>query len=272
MDDFRRANNANWDDRVAIHLGPGGYKVEKFIADPDHLTSIVRTDSAYLGDVSGLRLLHAQCHIGTDTLSWAKLGAEVTGIDFSKPAIEAARDIAARAGLDASFVMCELYTAADTLDDQFDIVYTGAGALCWLPDIAKWADVMSALVRPGGRFYINEFHPYVWALEEREDDMLVVTGPYFEAKEPRRWDDPNTYLGQGQVTHTITYEWNHGLGEIVTALIKSGLHIELLDEHRTANINILPHMIKVADGLYALPELQREALPVMYSILASKPL
>lgn len=143
MDEYRAANRANWDDRVPIHLGADEYRVEALIRDPKLLSAVVTHDRAVFGDVRGRTLLHAQCHIGTDTLSWARLGAQVTGFDFSADAIAAARSLATRMALPARFIEAELYAAADIIPESFDLVYTGVGAICWLPDIAGWARMMA---------------------------------------------------------------------------------------------------------------------------------
>ncbi len=181
MDEFRRANRENWDDRVAIHWGPDGYDAPGFIADPSRISATVETDRHVLGDVAGKRLLHLQCHFGKDTLSWARLGAEVTGIDFSPKAIAAARRLAADSGTAGRFVESELYAAPSVLDERFDIVYTGVGALNWLPDIRGWAGVVDHFLAPGSTFYMREGHPVLWSIDdERDDELLVVGHPYFE--------------------------------------------------------------------------------------------
>ncbi len=224
-----------------------------------------------MGEVRGKTLLHLQCHFGLDTLSWARLGAIVTGLDFSGEAIQAAQKISEESGVPGRFIQSDLYTAESVLDEQFDIVYTGVGALCWLPDIQDWAKVVARFVKPTGIFYIHEFHPVLWSLDdERKDGGLCMAYPYFETSTPNRWVDNRTYTdGDVRLENAITYEWNHGLGEIITALITSGLRIEFLHEHRTAVIQILPGMIEVEEG-WQLPE-GTERVPLMYSIKASRP-
>lgn len=269
MDEYRAANRANWDDRVPIHLGADEYRVEALIRDPKLLSAVVTHDRAVFGDVRGRTLLHAQCHIGTDTLSWARLGAQVTGFDFSADAIAAARSLATRMALPARFIEAELYAAADIIPQSFDLVYTGVGAICWLPDIAGWARMMAHFCRPGGRFFIRDAHPMLMALALRDDSVLEVTEPYFEQPQPTRWENDGTYAGTGTVARTITYEWNHGLGEIVTALLEAGFRIDAFREHRSAEWRALGHM--VADGeRWVLPPAQRDRLPLMFSIRATR--
>jgi SAM-dependent methyltransferase len=268
VEDYFAANLANWNDRVPIHAGPDGYGIEAFVREPARVTDVVDFDRRYLGDVRGRTLLHMQCHIGTDTLSWAKLGAKVTGIDFSSPALSVARDMAARLGLDARFVESELYASPTVLGDRFDIVYTGVGAINWLPDIARWAEVVAGFTRPGGTFYMREAHPILWALDdERDDDELVVSFPYFETADPVTWDEETTYHGSGVLEHTTTHSWNHGIGEILTAILDAGFRIDLFEEHRFVEWLAVRHMVE-DEGRFVLPDQQRDRVPLMYSLRA----
>jgi SAM-dependent methyltransferase len=271
-EDYLRANLANWDDRVPIHRASTDYSADRFIDDPSHLSGVVAFDSARLGDVRGKKLLHLQCHFGRDTLSWASLGAEVTGIDFSGPAIEEARRLSEASGVPGRFIVSDVYEAPTRLPEQFDIVYTGVGALCWLPDIRRWAEVVDAFLCPGGTFYIREGHPVLWALDyERPDDLLVLTLPYFETEEPTREEDEKTYTdGEATLANPVTYGWNHGLGEIISALVEVGLVITGLEEHRTVEWQALPFMVKGDDGLWRLPS-GEDRLPLMYTVTATKP-
>ncbi|MBW2256613.1 MAG: class I SAM-dependent methyltransferase [Deltaproteobacteria bacterium] len=273
MDHHRAANRDNWDDRVAIHWDSTEYDAGGFIADPTRLSDVVAFDRDYLGDVNGKRLVHLQCHIGKDTLSWARLGAEVTGVDFSEAGIAAARRLSAESGTPGRFVLSEVYDAPAVLGERFDIVYTGVGALNWLPDITGWARVVAALLEPGGTLYLREGHPMLWGLEWREDggDALVVRFPYFETVDPVSWDEDSTYAGDGKVAHTRTYEWNHGIAEIITALMDAGLTLTALREHRSLEWQGQPHMERGDDGLWRLPEHQRDLVPLMYSLTAVAP-
>lgn len=261
-------NLANWNDRVPIHAGPDGYDLDRYRRDPTHLSSIVEFDRHYLGDVAGKSLLHLQCHIGTDTVSWARLGARVTGIDFSEPALAVARDLAEDIGVDATFVRSDVYGSPDVVEGSFDVVYTGVGAINWLPDIVRWAEVVAHFTQPGGTFYIREGHPMLWAIDhDADDDRLEVITPYFETREPTTWDEDATYTGTGSLTATTSHEWNHGLGEIIDALIRAGFHIELVHEHRFLEWPALPTMRQEGDR-WVLPDEQRDLVPLMYSIRA----
>ena len=274
MDDYRVVNRANWDERVPVHVASEFYSVDRLAADPAALTSVVRFDVPRLGDIAGLRGVHLQCHIGTDTISLARLGAHMTGLDFSAAAITAARRLAAQAGLDTDFVEADAYSAADVLGaGRFDLVYTGVGALCWLPDIRRWAAVVAALLAPGGRLFLREGHPVLWAIDERHTHRLVVDYPYFETQQPIVFEDPTTYVeGDARIEHAVTLSWNHGLCEIVSALLDEGLVLTQLVEHDTVPWEALPGQMEQAGELreWQLVE-RRERLPMTYTLQAVKP-
>jgi SAM-dependent methyltransferase len=243
MTDYRDVNRASWDERAPAHAASPDYAVGRFAADPAFLSEVVRFDLPLLGDISGLRGVHLQCHIGTDTVSLARLGARMTGLDFSGVAVAQARRIAQEAGASVQFVEADVYDAAAVLGPgTFDLVFTGIGALCWLPDIRRWAGAAGALLRPGGRLFLREGHPMLWALaDSRQDDLLVVDFPYFERDEPMIFDDGGTYVQtDATFTHTVSHEWNHGLGEIMTALMDAGLTITGLAEHDSVPWEALP--------------------------------
>lgn len=274
LDPHREANRANWDDRAALHAVAGelGYGIDRYVADPALLSDVVRFDRERLGDVSGLRTVHLQCHIGTDTLSLARLGAIVTGLDFSPVSVERARDLVARTGDDVDFVESDVYAATDVLDaGSFDLVYTGIGALCWLPSIDRWAATVAALLRPGGRLFIREGHPILWTMNETLDDDLHLRFPYFESDTPLEWDDDGTYVPTDRpLTATRTYEWNHGLGEIVTALLAHGMRLTALVEHPSVPWEALPgQMVDAGDGEFRLDALDGVA-PLSYTLQAVK--
>jgi SAM-dependent methyltransferase len=247
--DYRDVNRANWDERVPAHVASAFYCVPRFLAEPDYLSDVVQFDRPLLGDIAGLRGVHLQCHIGTDTVSLARLGASMTGLDFSGPAAEAATRLAAATGADATFVQSDVYAAVDVLGAAaFDLVYTGIGALCWLPDIRRWAGVVAALLRPGGRVFVREGHPMLWTIDDRADDLLVKY-PYFEQPEPLTWTEGGTYVDTDQVfEQNVSHEWNHGLGEIVTALLDEGLALTGLVEHDSVPWNAFPGRMEQIDG------------------------
>jgi SAM-dependent methyltransferase len=272
-DDYRAVNREYWDDRVAAHAASEDYAVARFADDAAYLSEVVRFDRERLGDLSGLDAVHLQCHIGTDTVSLGRLGARVTGLDQSVPALEQGRALAAAAGVEATFVESDLYGAVDALaGERFDLVYTGVGALNWLPDVRRWGQVVAALLRPGGRLHLREGHPMMWALdEERTDGLLVVKYPYFETAEPLVFEgEGGTYVTTDQVfTKNTTHEWNHGLGEIVMAVIDAGLELTLLEEHTTVPWAALPGMVDTGGGEMRLAE-HPERMPATYTLQARR--
>jgi len=251
VDEYLEINRANWDERVPAHVASPDYAVGRFAEDPRFLSGVVRFDLPRLPDVTGLDGVHLQCHIGTDTVSLARLGARMTGLDFSAPAIDAARRIAAAAGAGAEFFVGDVYDAPEILGrGRFDLVYTGIGALIWLPDVRRWAGVVSTLLRPGGELFIREGHPVLWTLADpRPDGLLVVEYAYFEQAEPNVIDVEGTYVRTDAVfQHNITHEWNHGLGEIFTALLDAGMQITALTEHDSVPWEALPGKMERVDG------------------------
>ena len=243
MNDYVAVNKANWDERAPAHAASEDYQVKEFLADPKHLSRVVRFDLPLLGDVAGLKGVHLQCHIGTDTISLARLGASMTGVDFSGPALAVARDLAEKTGADATFVESEVYSAPDVIGrESFDFVFTGIGAICWLPSIRQWAEVVAALLKPGGRLFIREGHPMLWTLADpRDDGLLVVEYPYFERDQPSVFDEEGTYVETDVAfSNNVTHEWSHGLGEIVTALLGTGMTITGLVEHDSVPWEALP--------------------------------
>jgi SAM-dependent methyltransferase len=269
--DYREVNRSNWDSRVPLHVK--GYGLERYRSDPRHLSDVVRFDLPRLGSVEGLDVVHLQCHIGTDTLSLARLGAKsVTGLDFSRPALDAAAELAADCGASIDFVESDVYDAVDALGaERFDLVYTGIGALCWLPDVRRWAEVVAGLLRPGGRLFIREGHPVLWSLcDPRPDGLLVVEFPYFETEgvpftEEETYIDHDEPVGSPDIIH-----FNHGLAEILTAVMDAGLHLISIEEHDTVPWNPLGDAMEdVGGNEYRLKE-DPARLPCTYTLRAAK--
>lgn len=274
--DYFAVNRASWDERALAHVRSPDYAVDRFLADPTFLSQVVSFDLPRLGDIGGLRGVHLQCHIGTDTISLARLGAHMTGLDFSPHAIDEARRLATACGAKAEFVVSEVYDAVSVLGGaRFDLVYTGVGALCWLPDLDRWASVVATLLAPGGRLFLREGHPMLWSLDDTRsgDNLLVVDFPYFERAEPLRWDDGGTYVETDAVfEHTTSYSWSHGLGEVVTAVLDQGLVVTGLKEHESVPWNALPgRMEKFDNGEYRLSD-RPWRLAHSYTLQARKPL
>ena len=280
----REANRANWDERVPVHLV--AYDADGFVADPARITSVARDDLALMaphlpapGDPSrplaGLDLLHLQCHVGTDTLSFARLGARVTGLDLSPASVAAARDLAARAGLEATFVESDVADATAALAGRrFDVVHTSIGVLTWIADLRPWAAAIAAALRPGGLFFLRDGHPMLSSIAHQGPDAaagrLTVAHPYFPTGAPLRFDDGVDYADEhARLEASTTYEWPHPISEVVQALLDAGLVLTSLAEHTTIPWRALPGMVRAGTG-WALPE-GRERLPLTFSLTARKP-
>ncbi len=273
LNDHQRDNLANWDDRVAVHVASPDYAVQTFIDDPSFLSDVVAFDAPLLGDVAGLSLAHLQCHIGTDSISLARLGARVSGLDFSAPAIDAARDLAARTGTtDADFVVASVYDAPAALGRRFDVVYTSVGVMHWLDDLERWAAAVAGLLVPGGRLYLRDEHPSLWAWDG-VDGEPVLTYPYVTPRgQPLTTDEQATYAAgdSSSIVHTRQHEWNHPLSEVVTAVAGVGLRIDRLAEHDGHEWPPLPGMTREGSQWF-LPAPLRGRVPAMYSLWASAP-
>jgi SAM-dependent methyltransferase len=271
VSDYRDVNLAHWNERAAAHAASPGYPVASLVADPAAVSGVVAFDRPLLGSLDGQRGIHLQCHIGTDTVSLSRLGATMTGLDFSDKSLHEAQEIAARCGADIRFVRADVYDALAAAGDGYDFVYTGVGALCWLPDIARWARVVASLLRPGGRLFLREGHPMLWALDEERTDALVMKYPYFERIEPM------VFVGDGSYVETdialrgsTTHEWNHGLGEVFTALLDAGLTVTTLIEHRSCPWEALPgQMHTLPTGEWVL-NADPDRLPLTYTLQAIK--
>jgi SAM-dependent methyltransferase len=273
MEHYYEFNRASWDERAPAHAASPDYAFERFVEDPAFLSEVVRFDLPRLGDINGLKGVHLQCHIGTDTLSLARLGAQMTGLDLSPASLAQARELSRRAGPHVEYVESELYDAGSVLGaGSFDLVFTGIGALCWLPSVSRWAQVVADLLVPGGRLFIREGHPVLWSVEyERPDHLLVLQYPYFERDQALVWDEPGTYVETDAVfEQNITHEWNHGLGEIVTAVLDAGMDLTMLVEHDSVPWEPLPgQMVKDEHGEWRLAD-RPERLPLTYTLQAIK--
>jgi SAM-dependent methyltransferase len=268
VDNFFEINRRNWEDRVPIHLRSGAtYRVDAFLAGADNLHAI---EAAEIGDVHGRRLLHLQCHFGLDTLRLARRGADAAGLDFSPRAIAAARELAGRAGIAARFVEGNVYDAAVLTPGPFDIAYTTWGTICWLPDIARWAKIVAAVLAPGGFLYFADCHPAAQMLEQ-VDGRLVATYPWRTAADaPLMFEDSTTYTEDPTpLANPRTCVWIHPLSDIVSALQDAGLSIDMLHEHERLPWKLFPMMVEAGDGLHRLPP-GIASVPLALSLKARK--
>ena len=287
-DEYLDVNRSNWDSRAAVHAQ--GYGIDELLADPQRLSSVVAFDRPRLGDIAGLDVVHLQCHIGTDTLSLARLGARVTGVDLSAASLDEARRLAERAGADVEYFQSDVYAAPRALAGRrFDLVYTGIGAICWLPSIRRWAQTVADLLRPGGRLFIRDGHPVLLGslavtvgaehADRRQQPWISGPGaltpalelPYFEQPHPLVWDDEYSYAGSAKVAQPRSMEWNHGLGEIVTAVLDAGLELTSLTEHDSVPWDALPGLMVLdeAVGEYRLRD-RPERLPATFTLTARR--
>ena len=268
MDKYLRANRALWDEWTAINYRSDFYRVADFKAGLNKLRAY---EMAEVEPVRGKDLLHLQCHFGLDTLCWARLGARVTGVDFSTAAISQAQALAQDVGLDARFVQSDIYELPQHLEGTFDVVYTSRGVLGWLPDIESWARVAAHFVKPGGFFYITEIHPVAQVFDDDEGVRdLRLRYPYFSQPEPISTPTRGSYADRNaRVTQEFEYGWSHGLGEIVTALTAAGLHIDFLHEFPFAEWPI-SFLEPAPEGTHRLPPEDDGKLPLFFSLKASK--
>ena len=272
-DDYLAINRAMWDSRAAAHARSVDYDLDRFRHDPEAISDVVRFDLPRLGEISGLDAVHLQCHIGTDTLSLHRLGARVTGLDLSPASLAEARRLAGETDADISYVEADVYDAVTALDSTYDLVYTGIGAIIWLPSIDRWAEVVAALLKPGGRLFIRESHPMLGTLEP-VDGRMELTYPYFERPEPLVFDGDETYAETDeQLAALPSHEWQHGIGETVTALLRHGLVVESLAEHDSVPWRALQELMEPHPehpGEFRLAD-RPERLAASFTLTARRP-
>ncbi|MDP9342574.1 MAG: class I SAM-dependent methyltransferase [Actinomycetota bacterium] len=261
-----------WNEWVDINARSDFYGLDEFRRGG---TKLRPYELEEVGAVRGKTLLHLQCHFGMDTLSWAREGAVVTGADFSERGIEVARSLAAELGIEATFVHANLYELPNVLEGQFDVVYTSRGALYWLPDMARWGQVVGHFLKPGGVFYVTEAHPFLMVLDDELDEpYLRLRYPYWTRPDPLEFENVGSYADRSQpVTVPKEYGWNHSLGEIVSAIADAGLRIDFLHEFDFVDWPMPPLTEHSEDGLHRLPpsKFGEGELPLFFSLRATKP-
>jgi SAM-dependent methyltransferase len=268
------ANQANWDQRTPIHLASSFYGLDG-AREPD--SWFADYEWADLGELPGIDLVHLQCHLGVETVALARRGARVVGVDISGESVAQARVVAGRFGVDVEYVRANVYDAADVLGGRtFDRVYTGKGALCYLPDLAAWGDVVGRLLRPGGFLYVVEFHPLLYSLgvvppADGSEDLLL-RNDYLGGRGVEKRDATYTYTDGPPLSEArVAYEWRHGVGDVVSALAGAGLTIEVLREADSLPWPRWSGMARGADGWFRLPG-AAPRIPLLYALLARKPL
>jgi SAM-dependent methyltransferase len=264
-DEAVAVNRAHWEAVTPGHVASAFYDVPSFLAGRDTIDDL---EEAAVGPVAGKTLLHLQCHFGLDTISWARRGAIVTGVDFALPAVETARRLAAETGVTARFVHSDVYRLPDVLDGEFDVVFASHGVLGWLPDLRPWGEVVARFLAPGGRFALVDSHPVLWMFDdEREDGEMRLRYPYFSG-EPLEWEGEGSYADPG-APRTRVVEYAHPLEEVLGSLIDAGLRIEAFREYDRLAWKALPHMVQSDDGWWRLPP-DAVSVPLMFSVRATR--
>lgn len=267
-------NRANWDDRAAVHEA-SGYGIERLVADPEHISVEVAQDRERLGALAGLDVIHLQCHLGTDSIGLKRLGARrVVGVDLSPESLRRAREISSRAGTEVEYVEANVYDTRDAVEGSFDLVYTSIGVLCWLPDVAGWAEVVASLLRPGGRFLLRDDHPMFLSIGDDVSAGLMLEQPYFPRELPMTWDDDATYVeapeGAPKITHGTNHQWNHPIGEVLSALLAAGLVLDSFEETPYSAWMRWPELMVQEGGGYRLREAP-DRVPLQYVLTAHRP-
>jgi 2-polyprenyl-3-methyl-5-hydroxy-6-metoxy-1,4-benzoquinol methylase len=260
--EFFNANKEQWNKRTAVHKDSAFYDVAGFKAGKNMLTPIELNE---LGNVKGKKMLHLQCHFGLDSLCWARMGADVTGVDLSDAAVDEAKKLNDECGLDAKFICCNVYDLKGYLNGQFDIVFTSYGVIGWLPDLDKWASIISSYLKPGGIFYMAEFHPVVWMF----DDEFTHIQYAYENREVIVTDNYGTYTDRNAAIAGKEYGWNHSISEVLNALIKYGLQIKLFNEFMYSPYACFNNTIQGADGNWYIKGMEGK-IPMVYSVKAVK--
>ncbi len=272
MDAFFKANREYWNASTPLHLGPGEvYDIEAFRKGASTLLPIERK---LLGDLTGQSILHAQCHIGVDSMSLARLGALVTGVDFSEEAIRAARDLNDQCGLNCRFLCCNVYDVASHLHEQFDVVYATYGVLLWLPDLARWCRVLADRLRPGGTFILIDIHPLTYCIEPGQGGAAPhVARSYFTNGQPQfsPADEEGSYDYHATDTpiRKANYEWTYTVSDILNAVADAGLTVQRVGEHPECCCRLSPEMVKGPDGLFRMPA-EKAVYPLLLSLKAVK--
>ncbi|MBD3191228.1 MAG: methyltransferase domain-containing protein [Candidatus Heimdallarchaeota archaeon] len=269
VEKYFRANRKLWDEFAKLHFQTENeeYNVKAFLQGE---TTLKPYELEEMGDVQGKTLLHLQCHFGLDTLSWAREGAIVTGIDFSGEAIKFAKFLTKEVDLKANFIQTNLYDLPDILSEQFDIIYTSIGVLCWLNDLKRWAEIIAHFLKPEGFFYIAESHPFSHVFDNEHKTELQLKYDYFHNPEPMEFIADGSYARDDvKIKPHIEYEWSHSLSEIINSLISAGLKIDFLHEYPFSPMNPYPFAEQGADGYYRLKN-QKAEIPLFFTLKATK--
>lgn len=262
LHDYIDINKKTWNAKTEVHVASDFYDNQSFLDGKSTLNTI---ELDLLRDLKDKKLLHLQCHFGQDTLSLARLGATVTGIDFSDKAIEKAREFNERLGLDATFICCDIYDLPNCLSEKFDIVFTSYGTIGWLPDLLKWANVISHFLNPNGKFVMAEFHPVVWMFD---NDFKTIFYNYFNV-ETIIEDESGTYADRYSAIEAKTITWNHPTSEVLNALISNDLEINCFNEFDYSPYNCFNETEEFEPNKFRIKHLENK-IPMVFSIQATK--
>lgn len=260
--DYRKVNQETWNHKTEIHVTSDFYDNEAFLKGKSTLNSI---ELELLGDLKDKKILHLQCHFGQDTMTFSRMGAKATGIDLSDKAIEKAREFTSNLGLDTTFICCDIYDAPNYSDEKFDIVFTSYGTIGWLPDLDKWAKVVSHFLKPNGKFVMADFHPVVWMFD---NDFKEVFYNYFNV-EPIIEEENGTYADKNAPLETKTITWNHPISEILNALISNDLEIKTFNEYDYSPYNCFNETEEFEPKKFRIKKFENK-IPMVYAISAIK--
>jgi 2-polyprenyl-3-methyl-5-hydroxy-6-metoxy-1,4-benzoquinol methylase len=261
-ENYKEINKKLWNEKTEIHINSEFYGMDKFLAGE---TSLKEIEIGLLGDITGKSILHLQCHFGQDSLSLARMGAQVTGLDISDIAIEKAKILATQMGLPANFICSDVYSAKQHIYEKFDIVFATYGTIGWLPDIKKWADIVSHFLKPGGKLVFVELHPVLWMYDTTFNSVIYR---YFNS-EPIVEETPGTYADKEADIQLLEIGWNHGLSEVITSLLEEGLVLNDFKEYDYSPHNCFLGMEKVGESRYIIEHLGNK-LPMTYSLVMTK--
>lgn len=261
---YFETNKATWNNKVKVHASSTMYDMEAFMAGK---LSLNQLELNAIGDVSGKSLLHLQCHFGQDTLSWSKLGAKCVGVDISDEGIMLAKELNTELGLDADFVCCNVLDTSSYISETFDIVFTSYGVISWLPDLKPWGKLIAERLKKGGVFYMAEFHPIVWMFDYLEEEPVLKYGYNQDDAIYEEYEGSYTDMPSEMEMISKEYGWNHGLGEVISALTQAGLHIDFLKEHNESPYNVLPNLIQTKFGGYTTKD---KLYPLIFELKATK--
>lgn len=257
-------NKKTWNDKTEVHLTSDFYDQDNFLKGKSSLNEI---ELALLGEIHGKKILHLQCHFGQDSMSLARMGAQVTGVDLSDKAIEKAQEFSSKLGLNTKFVCCDLYDAPNHINEQFDIVFTSYGTIGWLPDLDKWAKVITQFLKPNGKFIMAEFHPVVWMFDNHFKEIFYN---YFNI-EPIIEEESGTYADRTAAIEAKTITWNHPTSEVLNSLIQNGLQINSFNEYDYSPYNCFNETEEFDPGKFRIKHLDNK-IPMVFSLTATKKL